>query len=278
MSSQNAISLALRFYRSQSSSQSMGYILTVVGISGILETLPILLSLPLIKTIFDGADLVRFQGFKIELLYYFLGLIALLLLRFGLGYYSQYLNASTRIKLLTDFRASTTVEDRKTLKLTFGKRVQALNFLWVGWSQALPGVLFSILGIYLSPIFGGITCGILLLWMIVVAQVKRKQDHWHSKTNEAQLNLDTPKGDISFWNLSKLKSASWDAINKNLREFIVISTLILALLISGQLGAIQGTDSIFMVILMLRGLQQLFTGYIMSQQLSGLKIYLNNDR
>lgn len=278
MISNSAIPLALRFYRSEQASKKMGFVLLVVGISGILETLPILVSLPLIKAIFDGSDLVRFQGIKIDLLLYFAALLGLLILRFVLGYYSQFLNASLRIELLTQYRRNTPSDQRKAGRLQFGKRVQALNFLWVGWSQFLPGMIFSLLGILLSPVFGGITCGILIVWMMVLSRVKIKQDAWHAATNQAQINLDTPDEHLDKWNDSKLKSASWDAINKNLREFIVISTLIIALLVSSKFGAIKGTDSIFMVILMLRGLQQLFTGYIMSQQLSGLKIYFKNDK
>ncbi|HCY25773.1 MAG TPA: hypothetical protein DHU80_06020, partial [Cryomorphaceae bacterium] len=72
----------------------------------------------------------------------------------------------------------------------------------------------------------------------------------------------------------KFGAAKWDSINKNLRELIVISTLILSLMISYNLNVLTGMDSLFIVVIFLRGLQQLFTGYIMSQQLSALRSFL----
>ena len=52
MSNTSGIALAVRFYRKQNHIPKLGWMLAVTGISGILETLPILLSLPLIRTLF----------------------------------------------------------------------------------------------------------------------------------------------------------------------------------------------------------------------------------
>ena len=80
--------------------------------------------------------------------------------------------------------------------------------------------------------------------------------------------------DVDLWKDSKFGAAKWDSVNKNLRELIVISTLIMSLMISYHLNVLTGMDSLFIVVIFLRGLQQLFTGYIMSQQLSSLKSFL----
>tara|TARA_B100000768_G_scaffold125479_1_gene116210 strand:- start:984 stop:1325 length:342 start_codon:yes stop_codon:yes gene_type:complete len=106
--------------------------------------------------------------------------------------------------------------------------------------------------------------------------VKSKQDLWSTKVHSAQTTLEEEGVllNIDQWKTSKFGAAKWDSINKNLRELIVISTLILSLMISYNLDVLKGMDSLFIVVIFLRGLQQLFTGYIMSQQLSALRSFL----
>ena len=276
MSRDNAIALAFRFYRKHAALPNFWYVLFIVGISGLLETLPILLSLPLIKSIYEGSELIVLQNITLPLINYTIILGVVLIIRFALGFYSQFLNASIRIELLSDFREQKSSNDRQNQKLDFGKSVQGLNFLFIGWSQVFPGIIYSTIGTILSPVFGGITLLIVLVWSVCLRMVKSKQDLWSTKVHSAQTKLEEEGVSLNIdqWKKSKFGAAKWDSINKNLRELIVISTLILSLMISYNLDVLKGMDSLFIVVIFLRGLQQLFTGYIMSQQLSALRSFL----
>jgi len=276
LSRDNAIALAFRFYRKHAALPNFWYVLFIVGISGLLETLPILLSLPLIKSIYEGSELIALQNITLPLINYTIILGVVLIIRFALGFYSQFLNASIRIELLSDFREQKSSNDRQNQKLDFGKSVQGLNFLFIGWSQVFPGIIYSTIGTILSPVFGGITLLIVLVWSVCLRMVKSKQDLWSTKVHSAQTTLEEEGVSLNIdqWKKSKFGAAKWDSINKNLRELIVISTLILSLMISYNLDVLKGMDSLFIVVIFLRGLQQLFTGYIMSQQLSALRSFL----
>jgi len=279
LSRDNAITLAFRFYRKHAALPSFWYVLFIVGISGLLETLPILLSLPLIKSIYEGSELIVLQNIRLPLITYTIILGVVLIIRFALGFYSQYLNASIRITLLSDFREQKSSNDRQNQKLDFGKSVQGLNFLFIGWSQVFPGIIYSTIGTILSPVFGGITLLIVLIWSVCLRMVKSKQDLWSTRVHSAQTTLEEEEHlslHVDQWKQSKFGAAKWDSINKNLRELIVISTLIISLMISYNLNVLTGMDSLFIVVIFLRGLQQLFTGYIMSQQLSALRSFLKN--
>ena len=276
MSRDNAIALAFRFYRKHAALPNFWYVLFIVGISGLLETLPILLSLPLIKSIYEGSELIDLQNITLALINYTIILGVVLIIRFALGFYSQFLNASIRITLLSDFRKQKNSNDRQNQKLDFGKSVQGLNFLFIGWSQVFPGIIYSTIGTILSPVFGGITLLIVLIWSVCLRMVKSKQDLWSTRVHSAQTTLEEEGVSLNVdqWKKSKFGAAKWDSVNKNLRELIVISTLILSLMISYNLNVLTGMDSLFIVVIFLRGLQQLFTGYIMSQQLSALRSFL----
>ncbi|MCO4791992.1 MAG: hypothetical protein KC437_08050, partial [Flavobacteriales bacterium] len=149
MSNTSGITLAVRFYRKQNHIPKLGWMLAVTGISGILETLPILLSLPLIRTLFLNTEDVALGVVHVKLTHYVAGLLLLLVVRLIIGVYSQYLNAAARIALLADFRTNTPLAARNEQKSAFGKSVQSINFLLVGWSQILPGILFMTAGILL---------------------------------------------------------------------------------------------------------------------------------
>ena len=250
-------------------------LLALVAISGILETLHILASLPLLRAVFLGHEMISLGAFESNLVSYTIGLGALLSLRFFIGRWAQYSNASERIALLTEFRKETPEEERQIQKVNFGKSVQAINFLLVGWSQFIPGLLFTLLGLYLSPQFGAITLAIIAVWMLVISKIKQQQDFWHAKGSELAKDIDTISTvELDELHSYRLKAAKWDATNKNLRELVIISSLIVSLVINNSLGMSPSFDSILIVIVFLRGLQQLFTAYIMSQQLSGLTNFL----
>ena len=275
MRKSNSIKLALKFYRNHSSGMRLENLLALVAISGILETLPILASLPLLRAVFLGHEMISLGAFESNLVSYTIGLGALLSLRFFIGRWAQYSNASERIALLTEFRKETPEEERQIQKVNFGKSVQAVNFLLVGWSQFIPGLLFTLLGLYLSPKFGAITLAIIALWMLVISKIKQQQDFWHAKGSELAKDIDTLHTvELDELRSYRLKAAKWDATNKNLRELVIISSLIVSLVINNSLGMSPSFDSILIVIVFLRGLQQLFTAYIMSQQLSGLTNFL----
>ena len=270
----NSIALAIRFYRQRQNIPSLGWVLALTGISGILETLPILLSLPLIRTLFLSSEFVALGDTKTELEHYVVALMLLLLVRLLIGIYSQYVNASIRIRLLADFRSDSTALEREKMKTVFGKSVQSINFLLVGWSQLLPGILFTLAGIALFPSFGIIILCILLLWLVPMRILKKQQDESHEKVSTLQANLDENTTIIAHWRDARLKAAKLDSFNKNLREFIIVSTLIIALFVAHALGLSFDGNSLLVVLMLLRGLQQLFTGYIMAQQVAALKGYL----
>ena len=275
MRKSNSIKLALKFYRNHSSGMRLENLLALVAISGILETLPILAALPLLRAVFLGHEMISLGAFESGLVSYTIGLGALLSLRFFIGRWAQFSNASERIALLTKFRKETPEEERQIHKVNFGKSVQAINFLLVGWSQFIPGLLFTLLGLYLSPKFGAITLAIIAVWMLVISKIKQQQDFWHSKGSELAKDIDTINTvELDELHSYRLKAAKWDATNKNLRELVIISSLIVSLVINNSLGMSPSFDSILIVIVFLRGLQQLFTAYIMSQQLSGLTNFL----
>jgi hypothetical protein len=113
------------------------------------------------------------------------------------------------------------------------------------------------------------------LWAIIIRLVKRNQDAWHKKSSDLANKID----DLNTAQLRELQSyrtegARWDAINKNLREIVIISSLIGSLIVNNYLGMSSSFNSLFVVIVFLRGLQQLFTAYIMAQQLAGLQNFL----
>lgn len=270
----NSIALAIKFYRQRQNTPSLGWVFAITGISGILETLPILLSLPLIRTLFLSSGYVALGNTKIELRYYVVALMLLLLVRLLIGIYSQYVNASTRIRLLADFRANSTASEREKMKTVFGKSVQSINFLLVGWSQLLPGILFTLAGIALFPSFGIIILSILLLWLIPMRILKKQQDESHEKVSALQANLEENTATTILWRDARFKAAKLDSFNKNLREFIIVSTLINGLFVAHALGISFTGNSLLVVLMLLRGLQQLFTGYIMAQQVAALKGYL----
>jgi len=274
MINSNSIALAIKFYRQRQNTHSLGWVFAITGISGILETLPILLSLPLIRTLFLSSGYVALGNTKIELSYYVVALMLLLLVRLLIGIYSQYVNASTRIRLLADFRAHSTASEREKMKTVFGKSVQSINFLLVGWSQLLPGILFTLAGIALFPSFGIIILSILLLWLIPMRILKKQQDESHEKVSALQANLEENTATTVLWRDARFKAAKLDSFNKNLREFIIVSTLIIGLFVAHALGLSFAGNSLLVVLMLLRGLQQLFTGYIMAQQVAALKGYL----
>ena len=274
MINSNSIALAIKFYRQRQNIPSFGWVLAVTGISGILETLPILLSLPLIRTLFLSSEYVVLGNTKIELEHYVVALMLLLLVRLLIGIYSQYVNASTRIRLLADFRVNSTDLEREKMKTVFGKSVQSINFLLVGWSQLLPGMLFTLAGISLFPSFGIIITSILLLWLIPMRILKKQQDESHEKVSALQAKLEENTTTTEQWRDARFKAAKLDSFNKNLREFIIVSTLIIALFVAHAIGLSFDGNSLLVVLMLLRGLQQLFTGYIMAQQVAALKGYL----
>jgi len=275
MRKSNSIKLALRFYRSHSTGMRLEKLMALVAFSGILETLPIIASLPLLRAVFLGHEIITLGAIESSLVGYAIALGILLSLRFFIGRKAQYSNASERIALLTEFRKETPEEERQIQKVNFGKSVQAINFLLVGWSQFIPGLLFTLLGLYLSPKFGGITILIISIWMLIIAKIKQQQDFWHAKGSELAKKIDTLNAvELDELHHYRLKAAKWDATNKNLRELVIISSLIVSLVINNYLGMSPNFDSILIVIVFLRGLQQLFTAYIMSQQLSGLTNFL----
>ena len=94
MSNTSGITLVVRFYRKQNHIPKLGWMLAVTGISGILETLPILLSLPLIRTLFLNTEDVALGTVHVKLTHYVAGLLLLLVVRLIIGVYSQYLNAA----------------------------------------------------------------------------------------------------------------------------------------------------------------------------------------
>lgn len=271
----NSIRLVIQFYKRQNTTMSLVNLMLLVAFSGILETLPILASLPLLRAVFLGKVVVELSSFEVSIVAYAAALAVLLVLRFFIGRYAQFANARERINLLTEFRISATKEERKVQKVNFGKSVQGINFLLVGWSQFVPGVLFTILGIILAPKFGLITIGIVGLWSLIIGVVKKNQDTWHKKSSDLANKIDQlDTKQLKELQTFRIEGARWDAINKNLREIVIISSLIGSLIINNYLGMSSSFGSLIVVIIFLRGLQQIFTAYIMAQQLAGLQNFL----
>ena len=278
MKPKNAIQLAIRFYRSQQTLIGLNRLLLLTGVSGILETLPILLSLPLIRAIYLEQSEIVLGAFHSTIISYSLGLGLLLVIRFVIGAKAQQFNAKTRLYLMTSFRLNQAEEERKLHKVAFGKSVQAMNFLLVGWGQALPGILFTFGGIMLAPIFGALTLSIVFIWLCVIAFIKSKQDFWHNRASVLMDRMDsltTPE--IKELHEYRVKAAKFDAINKNLREIVILTSLLISLAIQQCLESITSFNSIIVVVVFLRGLQQLYTAYIMSQQLTALKKFLEKQ-
>ena len=275
MKSSNSIRLAVQFYKRQNTTLSLVNLMLLVAISGVLETLPILASLPLLRSVFLGNITVELGSFEVTMVIYAIALAVLLALRFFIGRYAQFANARERINILTEFRITATAEDRKVQKINFGKSVQGINFLLVGWSQFVPGILFTLLGIVLAPKFGIMTLGIVGLWAIILRLVKRNQDGWHKKSSDLANKIDQLNAEqLGELQTYRIEGARWDATNKNLREIVIISSLIGSLIINNYLGMSSSFGSLLVVIVFLRGLQQLFTAYIMAQQLAGLQNFL----
>ena len=275
MNKTNSIILACKFYNSQQTAFTLRMQLFITGISGILETLPILFSLPLIKSLYLGYNGVNIGSQELPLPYFTVLLCLMLVLRFFVGRQAQFNNAKTRINLMSNFRQSQPKEFRKLHKVNFGKSVQSINFLLVGWSQLLPGTLFTLIGLYLSPRVGISTLFIMIIWALVLSIIKIKQDNWHATSSELTNRMDAlSKEELKTLSNSRIRAARWDATNKNLREIVIISSLLLALYLNTSLGTGSDFDSIVIIVVLLRGLQQLYTAYIMSQQLSGCNKYL----
>ena len=271
----NSIRLVIQFYKRQNTTMSLVNLMLLVAFSGILETLPILASLPLLRAVFLGKVVVELSSLEVSMVAYAAALAVLLVLRFFIGRYAQFANARERINLLTEFRISTTKEERKVQKVNFGKSVQGINFLLVGWSQFVPGILFTILGIVLAPKFGIITLGIVGLWGLIIRGVKRNQDAWHKKSSDLANKIDQlDTVQLKELQTYRTEGARWDAINKNLREIVIISSLIGSLIFNNYLGMSSSFGSLIVVVIFLRGLQQIFTAYIMAQQLAGLQNFL----
>jgi len=271
----NTIAAAFRFYRESSSQPTIGVMLLLTGVSGIFETLPILASLPLLRSIFLGQEHIQVMTHALSWQKYGLLLLLLLIFRFLMGYLSQFYNGKVRTELITQ---SKSVENTsKQERFNYGKKTQALNFLFVGWSQLVPGVLFFFGGLYVMPHFGVLTLIILLLWVFPMRWIKKNQDTTHQNVVSLQSESDEFQPSLSKqWGALKIKAIHWDSINKNAREFIILTTLISALILSQFYVGISGDASLLAIIMVLRGMQQLYTAYIMSQQLSGLRGYFIN--
>jgi hypothetical protein len=245
----------------------------LTGLSGIFETLPILASLPLLRTIFLDQPSIHIAGMDFQWIEYGVILLVILLLRLILGYLSQYKNGFIRVQLMIDFRQNSSND--RSARFEFGKRTQGLNFLFVGWSQFVPGIAFLALGVFLMPKFGALVLATLLLWSFLINQLKKKQDQQHLLVSELQQELDAEEDAnlVSKWGQARQRAIHWDALNKNAREFIILSTLILSLSAAEHWGWLGDNASLISIIMLLRGMQQLYTAYHMSQQLSGLRRY-----
>lgn len=270
--SSNSIVLCMKFYSRQRGITSLWKMLVITGVSGILETLPILFALPLIRAIYLDTELVKVVSVGVSFPMYTGLLITLLVLRFLIGGWSQFKNAESRIKLLAKVDALDKKLVTKPERVALNKSIQSINYLLNAWSQFVPGLLFGICGIYLSPSFGLSAVGILIPWIFIIRFIKKIQDEKHRMvpTNGS----DEFKANPNLWLETRLPAAKWDAVNKNLREFIVISTLVLALYLNHVILPNTPTISLIVIIMYLRGLQQLYTGFIMSQQIAANREFL----
>ena len=267
--SSNAITMCVRFYRNQNGITPLWKMLILTGVSGALETLPILLALPLIRSIYLESPAVSLQGFNIGFSTYTISLVGLLIIRFVLGSWSQHANAKARITLLDKINQIPKEVLTKPERISLNQCVQSINFFFNGWSQAMPGILFTLSGLYLAPTFGITTIAILLPWIFIIRSIKSVQDKKHSLVPKLESDLD--RSDKQLWRVRRISAAKWDSINKNLREFVVISTLIISIYLNHAYFPSNTTLSIIVIVLYLRGLQQMYTGYIMSQQISAIK-------
>lgn len=267
--SNNAVHMCMRFYRNQNGIPPLWSMLLLTGISGALETLPILLALPLIRSIYLDLPAVNLQGFTLSFTIYTVALVGLLILRFAVGSWSQFQNAKARITLLDRINTIPKGTIDKPERIALNQCVQSINFLLNGWAQFIPGLFFAGLGVCFAPTFGAVTLAILAPWILVIRRIKSIQDQKHSLVPKLESELD--KSDRKLWRIRRISASLWDSINKNLREFVVISTLIVSLFINHTLFTSSTTVSIIVIILYLRGLQQVYTGYIMSQQIVALK-------
>jgi hypothetical protein len=245
----------------------------LTGLSGIFETLPILASLPLLRTIFLDQPSIHIAGMDFKWIEYGTILLVILVARLILGYWSQYKNGSIRVQLMTEFRQNTS--NSRSVRFEFGKRTQGLNFLFVGWSQFVPGIAFLSLGVLLMPKFGALVLATLLLWSFLINQLKNKQDLQHNLVSELHQELDVEESSalVEKWGHARKQAIHWDALNKNARDFIILSTLVLTLWTAEHWGWLDDNASLISIIMLLRGMQQLYTAYHMSQQLSGLRRY-----
>ena len=279
MTNPKATILAIRFYRNHDGLTPIGYLFLITGVAGILESLPFLLALPLIRSIYLGIDFVGFFGLKAPLVQYGLGLVILLVIRFILGTYAQHLSAVNRVKMQSAFKRNYSISEREPLRQSQGRSVQSINFLLNSFSQLSPGLTFSIIGFYMSPRFGLLMIASIGLWILPLRWIKRKQDQWHSKVSDLTHRLDVDESNLALenWHNAKLKSSVFDSINKNAREFIVITSLITALIIAHHYSLISGANALIIIVVFLRGLQQIFTAYIMLQQVVAAKKFLEKS-
>lgn len=251
--------------------------LLISGTSGLLETLPILASLPLIRSLFLGEPIIHLMGINLKLWPYSFGLFLLLISRFVLGSLNHWYTARHRTNLITQYRIAYPEASKVDVQRQ-QKRVQTLHFLLNGFSQLLPGLVFTTVGAALLPLLGAIIIGLMTLWWLPLRWLKRKQDAAHRELSQS---IAVELKDRDYWlNWYKKKAASgwWDGVNKNSREFVVLSTLIFALLIAQQEHILQSNASFIAVFMFLRGLQHLFNAYIMSQQVSALKSFLPTSK
>lgn len=274
--SSNSIVLCMKFYSRQRGITSLWKMLVITGVSGILETLPILFALPLIRAIYLDTELVKVVSVGVSFPMYTGLLITLLVLRFLIGGWSQFKNAESRIKLLAKVEALDKNVITKPERVSLNKSIQSINYLFNAWSQFIPGVLFTVCGIFFSPSFGLSAVGIIIPWIFVIRKIKKIQDEKHSRvpTNGSEEFKSNP----GLWLETRIPAAKWDAVSKNLREFVVISTLVLALYINHVLLPNTPTASLIIIIMYLRGLQQLYTGFIMSQQIAANREFLNSNQ
>jgi hypothetical protein len=250
-------------------------ILLIVGLSGIVETLPFLLALPLIRSLYLHQSLMILFDHEILVAHYAIALGILLVIRFAIGLYAQNLSSTNRLKIQSDFKsrsADINSEDQRA----HGRSVQSINFLFNGISQLFPGLLFTISGIILSPRFGLLMSIIVLFWILPLRILKQIQDSRHQDIQEVGPENTNPQ-EIENWFKAKRLASMMDSVNKNAREFVVITTLLLGLFLGNKLHLIQGAQGLFVIIVFLRGLQQIFTAYIMTQQIAAARKFLKQS-
>ena len=272
----NAIASVLRFFRAALPHRKRTATLVLAGSSGLLETLPILASLPLIRALFLGEEHIQWMGFAAGLRPYTLGLIFLLISRFALGSLNHWYASNTRARLLANYR----IQHSEASKLDIQqeqKRIQSLHFLVNGTAQLVPGIVFTLAGAWLLPLLGAIIIGIVLFWWLPLRWLKQRQDWAHDQLSKVMSIEPKDAAYWERWNTHKSNAGLWDSLNKNSREFVVLSTLVVALLVAQHQQILQASGSFIAVFMFLRGLQHLFNAYIMSQQISALKSYFTEN-